>query len=133
MTPFDEFDWGDDSFTMPEANVDSNEPARPVQPTNNNTTMEASERGNSEIQIDEEVVVKNKRKPQVKLIDRWSLIIYGAEGRLLSDRGLKRLRHDAPKHLKFKGKGHEVQPLPPGITVEKGFTEITGLLSTVDA
>jgi len=61
------------------------------------------------IHIDEEVVVKAKRKPAVKLLDRHPPFSPATKQyRLLSDRGLKHLRVDAPKHLKFKGKGHEV-------------------------
>ncbi|KAF2396209.1 Swi3-domain-containing protein [Trichodelitschia bisporula] len=47
--------------------------------------------------IDEEITISKKRKPVAKLDDT----------RLLSDRGIPKLRKIAKKGLKFRGKGHE--------------------------
>ena len=104
-TSYNDIDFDADDFTLPpQIDTDFTVPSRLVSTTTTN-------RPASPIQIDEEVVVKNKRKPAVKLIDRYPSLHSSSNGRLLSDRGLKHLRRDAPQHLKFKGKGHEVQPL----------------------
>lgn len=57
--------------------------------------------------IDEEVIVKKKRKPVPKL----------DESRLLSEAGIPRLRKITKSRLKFRGKGHE-------------YSDISGLLNT---
>lgn len=58
------FDFDADDFVLPpQTETDAAVPSRPT-----NTTTTA--RSTSPIQIDEEVVVKQKRKPTVKLIDR---------------------------------------------------------------
>jgi hypothetical protein len=54
----DEFDVEDD-YVIPQINTDFTIPSRNL-----------PARAPSPIQIDEEVVVKNKRKPAVKLVDR---------------------------------------------------------------
>lgn len=48
--------------------------------------------------IDEEVTVEKKRKPVAKL----------DEARLLSQKGIPKLRQIAKTQMKMKGKGHEV-------------------------
>jgi replication fork protection complex subunit Csm3/Swi3 len=57
--------------------------------------------------IDEEITIKKKRKPNPKL----------DENRLLSDAGIPRLRKITKTRLKFRGKGHE-------------FSDISRLLNT---
>jgi hypothetical protein len=58
------YDFADDDFQLPpEVNTDLPPPNRLQQPLPNRET--------SPIQIDQEVVIKNKRKPRVKLIDRY--------------------------------------------------------------
>ena len=57
--------------------------------------------------IDEEITIKKKRKPNPKL----------DENRLLSDAGIPRLRRITKTRLKFRGKGHE-------------FSDISRLLNT---
>jgi hypothetical protein len=64
MADYAGFDFDADDFTLPpQIETDA---AAPSWPTNTTTTA----RPTSPIQIDEEVVVKQKRKPTVKLIDR---------------------------------------------------------------
>lgn len=70
----------------------------------NNTTTAAQEPMKD---IDEEITVKKKRKPNPKL----------DEARLLSDAGIPRLRKITKSRLKFRGKGHE-------------FSDISRLLNT---
>jgi replication fork protection complex subunit Csm3/Swi3 len=68
---------------------------------NNNTSQEPTK------DIDEEITIKKKRKPNPKL----------DENRLLSDVGIPRLRKITKTRLKFRGKGHE-------------FSDISRLLNT---
>ena len=98
MSAYSKFD---DAFALPpEMEADFSLPDRPRPSTTN--------RALSPIQIDEEVTIKQKRKPAVKLIDRQSPQRKSLMCSLLSDRGLKHLRREAPSRLKFKGKGFEV-------------------------
>lgn len=63
-TSYDNIDFDADDFTLPpQIDTDFTAPSRLVSTTTNN-------RPTSPIQIDQEVIVKNKRKPAVKLIDR---------------------------------------------------------------
>ena len=72
--------------------------------TTSNTTTAGQEPTKD---IDEEITVKKKRKPNPKL----------DETRLLSDAGIPRLRKITKSRLKFRGKGHE-------------FSDISRLLNT---
>ena len=73
MTSIDDIDLTADDFVLPQLDFDFDNPSRLLQqPSNNNNIAATMTTGHptSEIQIDEEVVIKNKRKPQVKLFDR---------------------------------------------------------------
>lgn len=64
-TSYNDIDFDADDFTLPpQVDTDFTVPSRLVSTTATNGPT-------SPIQIDEEVVVKNKRKPAVKLIDRF--------------------------------------------------------------
>jgi replication fork protection complex subunit Csm3/Swi3 len=97
----DDFDFGD-NFVIPQVHADFTIP-----PPETNTAIRAS----SPIQIDEEVVVKRKRKPIVKLHDRFFSTLNSTDSRLLAPEGLPALQSKAPQKLKFKGKGHEVRSI----------------------
>jgi replication fork protection complex subunit Csm3/Swi3 len=73
--------------------------ASPEPPSKTNDANTKKRRGTDALGIDEEIDLKKKpRVPRVKL----------DEGRLLSEKGIPKLRKMAPK-LKLKGKGHEVR------------------------
>lgn len=76
-------------------------------PLNDVTQNKASAVQEPAKDIDEEITVKKKRKPNPKL----------DEARLLSDAGIPRLRKITKTQLKFRGKGHE-------------FSDISRLLNT---
>jgi hypothetical protein len=64
---YDSIDFDADDFALPpQIDTDFSAPSRLLSTTSN--------RPPSPIQIDEEVVVKNKRKPRVKLIDRYPVL-----------------------------------------------------------
>ena len=67
----------------------------PLDKENTNNTAAAAQEPTKD--IDEEITVKKKRKPNPKL----------DEARLLSDAGIPRLRKITKSRLKFRGKGHE--------------------------
>ena len=77
----------------------------PLDKENTNNTITAAQEPTKD--IDEEITVKKKRKPNPKL----------DEARLLSDAGIPRLRKITKSRLKFRGKGHE-------------FSDISRLLNT---
>lgn len=83
--------WDDDLFNIPSP-----------EPKDKNKTNKKDDKGGKRkvdaLGIDEEIEVgKKARVPRVKL----------DESRLLSEKGIPKLRKTAPK-LKLKGKGHEV-------------------------
>jgi hypothetical protein len=73
--------------------------ASPEPPSKSNDANGKKRKGTDALGIDEEIDLKKKpRVPRVKL----------DEGRLLSEKGIPKLRKMAPR-LKLKGKGHEVR------------------------
>lgn len=89
-------DWdGDDPFRSP-----SPEPGQKTKTSDPKNDKNDKKRKTDALGIDEEIdVTKKARVPRVKL----------DETKLLSDKGIPKLRKTAPK-LKLKGKGHEVNP-----------------------
>ena len=96
MTSYDDIDFESDNFILPpllNTDIPASHSALLQPPTTSNLPLPT-------VQIDEEVVLKPKRKRQIRIKER-----------LLTDRGLNHLRSDAPRQLKFKGKGYEKQDL----------------------
>jgi len=84
--------WDSDPFA-------SDPEPRNKNPGSKNNANEKKRKGADVLGIDEEIDLKKKpRAPRVKL----------DEGRLLSEKGIPKLRKMAPR-LKLKGKGHEVR------------------------
>jgi hypothetical protein len=70
-----DFNYDDDNFVLPPRLDDTFlAPTRPSNPLPMDNP--ANGRPTSPIQIDEEVVVKHKRQPQVKLIDRYISLLH---------------------------------------------------------
>lgn len=85
------------------ADWDDDDPFRSPSPeaADKNKTNSKKRKEPDTLGIDKEIdVTKKARVPRVKLDD----------ARLLSDKGIPKLRKTAPK-LKLKGKGHEVSPI----------------------
>lgn len=101
-------DWdGDDPFRSPSPEPGQN--TKPNEPKNNKNDKK---RKTDVLGIDEELdVAKKARAPRVKL----------DEARLLSDKGIPKLRKTAPR-LKLKGKGHEVKPPFPTTGYARSLT-----------